>query len=98
MDWNDLSDKAKSIIEWCENPYTNKKETVEIKEGSIFHRDCPKLCGNFDGDDLVCDILVTKELYWEVLNYVAADENIQYSQFADGRLVFGFTEEKITLQ
>ena len=36
MKWNDLSNDAKSIIEWVENPFTNKRETIEIKIGEVF--------------------------------------------------------------
>lgn len=46
MKWNDLSNDAKSIIEWVENPFTNKRETIEIKIGEVFHRKCPMYCGN----------------------------------------------------
>ena len=36
MEWNDLSNSAKSIIEWVENPFTNQRETIEIKIGEVF--------------------------------------------------------------
>jgi hypothetical protein len=88
MEWSNLSNEAKRIIEWVENPYTNEKETVEIKNGETFHRDCPKFCGDYSGDDLKCDIPVTKELYQEVLRYVTEDDKIQCEQFMDGLLIF----------
>lgn len=30
----------KSVIEWVENPFTDKRETIEIKIGEVFHRKC----------------------------------------------------------
>jgi hypothetical protein len=88
MQWSDLSNEAKSIIEWVENPYTHEKETVEIKIGETFHRDCPKLCNDFTDDEPKCDILVTKELFQEVLMYVTEDDKIQCEQFIDNSLLF----------
>ena len=40
MEWKNLSDKAKGILEWVENPYTKNRETIEIKigEGQIMLR------------------------------------------------------------
>ena len=66
MKWNDLTNDAKSIIEWIENPFTNKKETIEVKIGEVFHRKCPMYCGN-NGKKPDVNILITKELYQEVL-------------------------------
>lgn len=42
MNWNSLSDKAKNVIEWVENPFTDKKEIVTINEGKYFVRDYQK--------------------------------------------------------
>lgn len=39
MEWKDLSEEAKGIIEWVVSPITNWKQTIEIKIGEIFHRD-----------------------------------------------------------
>lgn len=87
MEWKKLSDEAKGIIEWVVSPFTNMVETIEIKIGSIFDRDCPKLCvdhGEPLGD---VDILVTKRLYQEILEYVTNSEDMQCEQFTDG-LIF----------
>ena len=91
MKWNDLSNGAKSIIEWVENPFTNKKETVEIKIGEVFHRKCPMYCGD-NGKQPDVNILVTKELYQEVLRFVIEDDEIQCEQFMDG-LLFKLKED-----
>ena len=91
MKWNDLSNDAKSIIEWIENPFTNKRETIEIKIGEVFHRKCPMYCGNNDMKPDV-NILVTKELYQEVLRFVIEDDEIQCEQFMDG-LLFKLKED-----
>ena len=85
MRWNDLSNDAKSIIEWVENPFTNKRETIEIKIGEVFHRKCPMYCGN-NGKQPDVNIFITKELYQEVLRFVTEDDEIQCEQFMDGLL------------
>lgn len=66
--WNNLSDEAKSIIEWIENPFTGEKEIVEIKIGKVFQRKCPKCMNNSKQPDV--NILITEELYQEVLEFV----------------------------
>ena len=91
MKWNDLSNDAKSIIEWVENPFTNKRETIEIKIGEVFHRKCPSCYGD-NGRQPDVNILVTKELYQEVLRFVIEDDEIQCEQFMDG-LLFRLKEE-----
>ena len=91
MKWNDLSNDAKSIIEWVENPFTNKRETIEIKIGAVFYRKCPMYCGN-NGKQPDVNILITKELYQEVLRFVNEDDEIQCEQFMDG-LLFKLKED-----
>lgn len=82
MKWSDLSNDAKSIIEWVENPFTDRKETVKIEIGQVFHKKCPIYC-DYNGDPNV-NILVTEELYQEILKYVTEDDNIQCEQFLNG--------------
>lgn len=43
VEWKNLSNEAKGIIEWVVSPFTNMRETIEIKIGSIFYKRCPKL-------------------------------------------------------
>lgn len=80
MEWKDLSNKAKSIIEWIENPWTGDGLTVEIKLNKEFV--FPHTFG-----DMPKSVMVTKELYNEVLRFVTEDDNIQCEQFLDG-LIF----------
>lgn len=82
-----LSEEAKGILEWVEDPYTKKRETIEIKVGSVFYRKCPKLCGDFGKPLGDTNILVTKELYQEILRYVTESEDILCNQYTDG-LIF----------
>lgn len=91
MEWNDLSNSAKSIIEWIENPITNRRETIEIKIGEVFHRKCPMYCGDNEKYPDV-DIVVTKELYQEILKFVTEDNEIQREQFMNG-LLFKLKED-----
>lgn len=87
MEWKDLSDTAKGILEWLEDPYTKKREAIEIKIGNVFYRKNLKLCGDFGEPLGDTNILVTKELYQEILRYVTESEDIQCEQFTDG-LIF----------
>ncbi len=87
MEWKKLSDEAKGIIEWVVSPITNWKQTIEIKIGEIFHRKCPKFCGDFGEPLGDVDILVTKKLYQEILKYVTEQEDMQYEISSDG-LIF----------
>lgn len=96
MKWNDLSNDAKSIIEWVENPFTNKRETIEIKIGEVFHRKCPMYCMD-KGKQSDVNILVTKELYQEILRFVTEDNEIQCEQFMDGLLFRLKDDSKVKL-
>lgn len=80
MKWNDLSDVAKNVIEWIENPFTRKRETIVIKAGECFTRG-----GHGTGD---VNILVTQELFEEVRRFVASDSNIQSVINLEGELMF----------
>lgn len=92
MEWKDLSDEAKSIVEWVVSPFTNFKKTIEIKIGEVFHRDCPRLCGDYDDPLGDINILVTNKLYQEILKYVSKDEDIQYEE-RSGSLSFRLKDE-----
>ena len=87
MDWKNLSEEAKGIIEWVVNPFTDARETIEIKIGEVFHRRCPKLCMDFYEPVANVNILVTKKLYQEILKYVTDSEDILCNQYTDG-LIF----------
>lgn len=80
MQWNDLSADAKGIIEWVEDPYTNKRRVIEIRIGECFE---PVTQYGMKPTK----IMVTKELYQEVLSFVAEDKEIQYEQ-VDDSLIF----------
>lgn len=92
MEWKNLSEEAKSIIEWVVSPITNWKQTIEIKIGETFHRDCPRFCGEVYGKSSSVDILVTKKLYQEVLKYVSKQEDMKYEQSHD-KLIFRLKDE-----
>ena len=87
-----LSDDAKSIIEWVVSPITNWKQTIEIKVGDVFHRDCPRFCGEEYNKPSSVDIMVSKKLYQEILKYVCGQEDMQYEQSIDG-LIFRLKDE-----
>lgn len=87
MEWKNLSDKAKGILEWVENPYTKKRETIEIKIGGVFYRKCPKLCGDFEEPLGDVNIPITQKLYHEILKFVTESKDLQCTQFTNG-LIF----------
>lgn len=92
MLWTNLSNDAKSVIEWVENPFTDRRTTIEIKLGERFQRKCPMYCGDFSGEENNVDILITKELYQEILQFVGEDKELQCTQFADG-LIFKIRDD-----
>lgn len=96
MKWNDLSNDAKSIIEWVENPFTNKRETIELKVGEVFHRKLPMYCMDH-GKETDVNIFINKELYQEVLRFVTEDDEIQCVQFLDGLLFKLKDDSKVKL-
>lgn len=87
MLWADLSNEAKSVIEWVEDPFTNRRTKIEIKIGERFQRKCPMYCGDYSDEGQNVDILITKELYQEILRFVTEDKELQCEQFADS-LIF----------
>lgn len=68
MEWKELSDEAKSVIEWVESPFSNKKENIEIQVGVNFQR---KVHG------YKCDIPMSMQLFSEIIKYVASDNNLE---------------------
>lgn len=92
MLWTDLSDKAKSVIEWVEDPFTDKRIAIEIKIGERFQRKCPMYCGDYFGKEQNVDILITKELYQEILRFVIEDKELQCEQFTDS-LIFKIRDD-----
>lgn len=83
MVWTDLSNDAKSVIEWVEDPFTDRRTTIEIKVGERFQRKCPMYCGDYSGEGQNVDILITKELYQEILQFVTEDKELECIQFTD---------------
>lgn len=92
MLWKELTDGAKSVIEWVEDPFTNKRTTIEIKIGERFQRKCPVYCGDFSGKEQNVDILITKEIYQEILQFVTEDKELQCEQFTDS-LIFKIRDD-----
>jgi hypothetical protein len=64
MKWNDISNEAKSVIEWVQNPYTDKYEKVEIEVGKLFIRS-----GGVN-------ILITTTLFKEIVKYCMSDNEL----------------------
>lgn len=74
MEWNELSNESKSVIEWVESPWTNKKEDVEIQVGVNFQRKVPTY--SFEKSGKV-DIPMTMKLFSEIIKFVASDNNLE---------------------
>lgn len=85
MNWTELSDNAKSVIEWVENPYTRKRETVAVKVGEKFTK-------NLYGKQIV-SIPITKVLFDEIHSFVSMDSNIQSVINLEGELMFAIKPE-----
>lgn len=92
MVWTDLSNDAKSVIEWIENPFTDRRTTIEIKIGERFQRKCPRYCGDYSGEKQNVDIPITKELYHEILRFVTEDKEFECVQFTDS-LIFKIRDD-----
>lgn len=92
MLWKELTGEAKSVIEYVEDPFTNKRTTIEIKIGERFQRKCPMYCGDDFGEEQDVDILITKEIYQEILQFVTEDKELQCEQFTDS-LIFKIKDD-----
>lgn len=92
MLWKELTGEAKSVIEYVEDPFTNKRTTIEIKIGERFQRKCPMYCGDDFGEEQDVDILITKEIYQEILQFVTEDKELQCEQFTDS-LIFRIKDD-----
>lgn len=75
--WKDLSNDAKNVIEWLENPFTGKLNRLMIVVGETFIA-------------TQTNILITQNLFDEIVEYVKSDENISY-EIEDKTLFFEFT-------
>lgn len=81
MNWNELSEDAKSVIEWVKNPFTDKKEVVTVAEGKYFIKNYQnkrslRYTETYLEDKGNCKILITKPLYDEIRVYVEQDNNL----------------------
>ena len=81
MEWKNLSNEAKSVIEWVENPYTNRRETIKIEVGGFFNpiKDV--------------NIQITKELFNEILSWVQYDKEITYKLDDGSKLEFKLSDD-----
>ena len=66
MEWAKLSEEAKSVIEWIENPFTRKRELVSIEIGKPFNPIKEVI------------IPITKDLFEEILQWVKQDSELTY--------------------
>ena len=89
MMWKDLSNEAKSVIEWVENPYTNRKEIIIIEIGDHFIKENLPV---YHGEHDKVDIFITEELYNEILEYVTHDDNIDCA-LSKNRLIFKLKDD-----
>ena len=77
MDWKNLSNEAKSVIEWVENPYTNRRETIKIEVGRYFT------------PIREVNILITEVLFKEILSWVESDKELIYNyKYVEKKLTF----------
>lgn len=81
MEWKQLSNEAKNVIEWLESPFTGRYNKIEIEVGKSFVA-------------TQTNVLITQKLFNEITKYVTQDENIKVnpSEF-ENKLSFEFSEE-----
>lgn len=79
MEWKNLSDKAKGVIEWVENPFTHKREIISIEIGGYFN------------PITEVSVQITEELFKEILSWVQYDKEITY-ELNGSKLVFKLSD------
>lgn len=92
MEWKELSNEAKSVIEWVENPFTDRKEDIEIQVGKHFQRDVPSYAEESSGK---VDIPITEKLFMEIIKFVDYDSCLETVLFDanENRFVFKLRED-----
>lgn len=93
LEWNDLDDNAKSILEWISHPFTGEKGIVNIKAGEDFYRNYKEFLtiGYAFYDTGEVRIPVTNEIYNAILNYVSGDKDLSLVVDEDSQTAyFGF--------
>ena len=80
MEWKNLSNEAKGVIEWVENPYTNKRETISIEIGGYFN------------PIREVNIQITEELFNEILFFVRSDKELTY-EHRGSKLTFKLSDD-----
>lgn len=67
--WAELSDDAKSVLEWCENVVTDNHDIMEIQIGKYFDRKSVRFG--------TIHIPITKELYHEIRMWCVSHNDIE---------------------
>jgi len=81
MLWKNLSIQAKSILEWVENPLTNKRMTITVERNKIWFMKCPVWSGDVR-------VNVTDSIFSEIKDYINSDKNIKVIENGKNKLVF----------
>lgn len=79
MEWKNLSNEAKGVIEWVENPYTNRRETIKIEVGGYFN------------PIREVNIQITEKLFDEILSWVEWDKELTYERNGN-KLIFRLSD------
>lgn len=80
MEWKNLSNESKSVIEWVENPFTHKREIISIEIGGYFN------------PIREVNIQITEELFKEILSWVQYDKEITY-ELNGSKLTFKLSDD-----
>lgn len=80
MEWKNLSNESKSVIEWVENPFTRKREIISIEIGGYFN------------PIREVNIQITEELFKEILSWVQYDKEITY-ELNGSKLTFKLSDD-----
>ena len=70
MLWEELSNDAKSIIEWMENPITNQKHTITLEKNKKWSMSSPNW-------GKTPEVMVTNSVFSEIKKYVIENHDIR---------------------
>jgi hypothetical protein len=72
--WADLSDTAKNILEWTENPRNDKLETLVIEKGKQYDR-------------FGIQVFIDEALFEEIRSYIVNDNALNYAFEIEGNTI-----------
>ena len=75
--WKNMSEESRSILEWLENPVTDKKLILTVKKNQMWSREW----GNIN-------IMVTEDIFNEIKQYINQKDDIIMVEDSGDKLIF----------